>query len=166
MHKNNFFIERLGVGAVIINNQQQLFLGQRIDVPINKRGIFLENCGWQMPQGGIDPHETPAEAVLREVEEEIGTEKIEIIKESREWFRYELPPEIRSKVWDGQFQYQKQKWFLLRFLGKDKDIRLETNHQEFIDWRWASFKEAIHLIVPFKKKLYEDVFLLFSDYLD
>ena len=107
-----------------------------------------------MPQGGIDEGETPRQAALREMLEELGTDKAEIIAESKDWLTYDLPGEIIPKVWGGRFRGQAQKWFVLRFLGEDGDIDLETDHPEFSTWKWVDMAALPDLIVPFKREIY------------
>ncbi|MBF0305288.1 MAG: RNA pyrophosphohydrolase [Alphaproteobacteria bacterium] len=139
---------RQGVGIALFDRRGLVFAARRIDTP---------GDAWQMPQGGIDEGETPAQAALRELEEEIGTAKAEIIAESRDWLSYDLPPDIAGKVWKGRFRGQRQKWFALRFTGRDRDIDIATRHPEFADWRWMPLDELPRLIVPFKRALYEQV---------
>jgi putative (di)nucleoside polyphosphate hydrolase len=139
---------RPGVGLMIVKPGGLVFVGKRVDSKID---------GWQMPQGGIDIGETPSKAALREMEEEIGSSKGEIIAESRHWYSYDLPPFLVPKLWNGKFKGQKQKWFLIKFTGKDDDININTNHPEFVKWCWVDMQELLQIIVPFKKKLYESV---------
>lgn len=140
---------RLGVGAVLINADGLVLVAQRLDTP---------GDAWQMPQGGIDKVEDPRATVLRELEEEIGTDKAEIIGETDGWLTYDLPKEIRKTIWKGRYRGQKQKWFALRFLGCDADIDLEAHkHPEFSAWKWVAFEDVPDLIVPFKKSLYQDI---------
>jgi putative (di)nucleoside polyphosphate hydrolase len=108
-----------------------------------------------MPQGGIDDGETPAQAALRELHEEIGTDKAEIVLELDGWLTYDLPVEIAKKSWGGRWKGQAQKWFVLRFTGQDSDIRIDTEHPEFDAWRWVPRHELTQLIVPFKRPVYE-----------
>lgn len=136
------------VGLMLLNREGQVFVAQRVDV----RG-----GAWQMPQGGIDPGETPAQAAMRELEEEIGTANAEILAESACWHSYDLPPWLIPKVWGGKFRGQTQRWFLLRFLGSDDEIDLTRHHQEFQAWRWADLAELPDLIVPFKRDVYDKV---------
>lgn len=140
---------RLGVGILLFNARGEVFVGMRADTP----------GAWQMPQGGIDQGEDPAQAAMRELKEETGTGKAEIIAESSDWLAYDLPPELSRKVWKGKFRGQKQKWFALRFLGQDCDIRLDGHAEEveFVRWRWAPFDELPGLIVGFKRPLYEAI---------
>lgn len=136
-------------GAMLINAHGQVFVAKRLDTP---------GEAWQMPQGGIDKGEDPAEAVLRELLEETGTDKAEIIVESDRWRDYDLPEQLIGKLWGGKYRGQRQKWFLLRFLGSDNDIDLEAHgHPEFSEWKWANIDKIVDLIVPFKRALYGDI---------
>ncbi len=137
---------REGVGIALFNRDGHVFVGRRTDT---------EEAAWQMPQGGIDEGETPAEAALRELGEEVGTTRAEIIRASRGWLEYDLPPDLADKVWHGRYRGQRQMWFALRFLGDDKDIDLDTHEAEFADWRWVPLGLTPSLIVPFKRPLYE-----------
>lgn len=147
---------RLGVGMMIINNYNQIFVGKRIDTKIE---------AWQMPQGGIDLGETPSRAVLREMEEEIGSNSGSIVAESKNWYSYDLPKFLIPKLWNGSYKGQKQKWFLIEFTGSDSDINLQTAHPEFEDWRWVDIDALDSLIIPFKKRLYQAVMLEFKPFL-
>ena len=139
---------RLGVGAVLINQQNQVFVAQRIDTP----------GAWQMPQGGIDEGEDPRKTVMRELAEEIGTDNAEVIAETKNWLTYDRPKKVRKKVWDGKYKGQKQKWFALRFTGVDSDIDLTADkHPEFNEWKWVPITQLIKLAVPFKLSLYENL---------
>ena len=140
---------RLGVGLVIINNESKIFTGRRLD----------GTKAWQMPQGGIDDNEIPLEAAYREMGEETGIEKwkVALLKQTKLWYRYDLPKEIRSKFWGGKFRGQSQKWFLFKFIGADSDINIETKEPEFSDWRWSNKADMLEGIVPFKKILYQAV---------
>ena len=142
---------------MLLNRERRVFVAQRIDTPF---------AAWQMPQGGIDEGEAPRDAALRELEEEIGTRKAEIIGESRGWLTYDLPSELVPKVWSGRYRGQSQKWFLLRFLGRDSDIRIDTAEPEFSEWKWASPENLADLIVPFKRQLYRDVLIEFAPLLE
>ena len=141
---------RLGVGLVIINNQSEIFTGRRLD----------NTKAWQMPQGGIDNNEIPLEAAYREMYEETGIikPKVTLLKESKTWYRYDLPQEIQSKFWGGKFRGQSQKWFLFKFTGNDTDINIDTEDPEFSDWNWSKQTDMLSTIVPFKKSLYKSVF--------
>ncbi len=139
---------RLGVGIVMLSVTGRVFVARRIDTTAE---------AWQMPQGGIDGDESPRDACLRELKEETGTDKADIIAESREWLSYDLPEDIADKVWKGRFRGQSQKWFCLRFIGEDSDIDINTAHPEFEDWKWVDYETLPDLIVPFKRTLYEQV---------
>lgn len=136
---------RLGVGLMVFNRQGQVFAGNRIDYPGEH---------WQMPQGGIDPGETPREAAMRELKEEIGTNKAKIIAESRDWYSYRLPMQISHKAWGGRYRGQSLRWFAMRFTGTDQDIRLDSHVPEFCAWRWIEFDKLPTIIVPFKRTMY------------
>jgi len=140
---------RRGVGIMLINRNGRVFVAQRIDLP----------GAWQMPQGGIDGDEKPRKAAFRELKEEIGTDKAEIIGKTDGWLTYDLPPELLGRiVWGGRYRGQKQKWFAMRFTGKDSDIDLEAHgHPEFSTWKWAPVRSLVRLIVPFKRELYRQV---------
>ena len=118
-----------------------------------------------MPQGGIDKGEAPANAALRELEEETGTNKAEIIAESRDWLHYDLPEHLVPQLWGGKYCGQTQKWFLMRFTGQDSDINIETETPEFLDWKWTDITTLPDIIVPFKRELYTKVVAEFSYYL-
>ncbi len=139
---------RAGVGIMLLNSDNNVFVGKRID---------NASEAWQMPQGGIDEGEEPQISALREMKEEIGTDKAEIIAESRDWYNYDLPEHLIGRLWGGRFRGQRQKWFCLRFLGNDGDINIATEHPEFCQWQWTSMKNLPDLIVPFKRKLYEEI---------
>jgi putative (di)nucleoside polyphosphate hydrolase len=143
---------RLGVGIMLLDPQSRIFVARRIDTP----------DAWQMPQGGIDEGETPRQAALRELEEEIGTGRAEIIAETKAWLRYDLPPDLVGKVWGGHYRGQAQKWFAMRFQGTDADIDLATAHPEFNAWKWVPAGELPGLIVSFKRQLYCDVLKEFA----
>jgi putative (di)nucleoside polyphosphate hydrolase len=145
---------RPGVGMMLITPASgRIFIAQRLD---------SADEAWQMPQGGIDPGEEPAATALRELREEVGTDKATILAESPEWMRYDLPEGLRKKLWRGRFKGQRQKWFALRFDGEDSDINIATAHPEFSTWRWEEASRVPELIVPFKRDLYRDVFTLFA----
>ncbi len=149
---------RPGVGIMLLNGDGNVFIGRRIDMPA---GL----AAWQMPQGGIDHGETPVEAALRELAEEVGTAKAEILAESRQWLSYDLPPEIAGGIWRGRYRGQRQKWFAMRFLGEDADIDPgAAEHPEFDAWEWVAPTRLCELIVPFKRQLYCDVLAEFRAY--
>ncbi len=141
---------RLGVGAVILNSERLVWIGKRRP----RRDEVLPNP-WQMPQGGIDEGEDPRDAVLREVLEETGTDKVEIISEAPDWLVYDLPDELSRQVWKGRYRGQKQRWYALRFLGRDSDIDITLDKKpEFDEWRWAPLGDLPKLVTPFKRPLY------------
>jgi len=155
MSKKHDLPYRLGVGAVLLNAHGHVFVAKRIDTP---------GDAWQMPQGGIDAGEDPRTAVMRELEEEIGTCNAEVIGESEAWLTYDLPKDVRKKVWKGRYRGQKQKWYALRFCGQDADIDLNTHkHPEFSAWRWVDMRQLPDLIVPFKRALYQEIVDSFID---
>ena len=143
------------VGVMLVNQEGRVFVGQRIDT---------DAPAWQMPQGGIDPGETPQEAGLRELREETGLspQKVRIEAETRNWVRYDLPHDIVPRIWKGRFKGQQQKWFLVRFLGDDGDIDIDTDHPEFSQWRWLDPSDLPARIVPFKRAVYETVLTEFA----
>lgn len=142
---------RRNVGAVLFNRNGQVFVARRADLP-NAEGAA---GGWQLPQGGIDPNEDPHDAVLRELAEEIGTDRAEIIGEHPEWLTYDLPPHLIGVALGGRYRGQKQRWFALRFTGEDSDIRLDADPDpEFDAWRWAELAELPALAVDFKLPIY------------
>ncbi|PWT92710.1 MAG: RNA pyrophosphohydrolase [Proteobacteria bacterium] len=136
------------VGLMLFDRRGRIFVARRIDMPSE---------AWQMPQGGINSGEEPAKAALRELKEEIGTARAEIVAESPVWRPYDLPETLKARLWGGRFRGQTQKWFLLRFTGRDTDINIATRHPEFLEWKWVPVAEVPRLIVPFKRHIYEEV---------
>ena len=136
---------RNGVGIIVLNKKNEVFVGKRIDNPIDK---------WQMPQGGVDNGEDYITAMKRELIEETNITSIKIIKELKKIYQYELPQNLVGIIWKGKFRGQKQKWFITRFLGNDSEINLNTKHPEFIEWKWLEPKLLPKVIVEFKKNLY------------
>ena len=136
------------VGMMVFNRSNQIFVAKRLDNPSD---------AWQMPQGGIDEGEAPREAAFRELSEEIGTANVEVVAETDDWLRYDLPKELIGKLWKGRFRGQEQKWFLMRFSGKDSEIDLNTHKPEFSNWKWADVSAVPSLIVPFKRDLYREL---------
>ena len=139
---------RAGVGMILLNRRGHVFVGQRIDTTME---------AWQMPQGGIDDGEDPETAALRELEEEVGTKNVEIITRTEDWLCYDLPADIRARIWGGNYRGQRQIWFVMRFLGRDSEINITTAHPEFSHWKWAPWDELGQMIVPFKRQLYLDL---------
>jgi len=139
---------RPAVGMMLLNHENKIFVGLRRDT---------QGPAWQMPQGGIGPHEDTDQAMLRELQEEIGTRNVEIIVKSKTWYKYDLPFPLSSRLWGGKFKGQKLIWYALRFRGKDKDINIHTYHPEFQEWKWVDKEDLLDLIVPFKKELYERI---------
>jgi putative (di)nucleoside polyphosphate hydrolase len=144
---------RRGVGIMLLNREGRVFVGRRID---------RDQDAWQMPQGGIGKGETPREAAFRELKEEVGTDQAELLAESARWLQYDLPASLRSRLWRGRYRGQKQKWFAMRFLGRDSDIDLAAHHPEFNAWQWVEHRRLDTLIVPFKRKLYRDIVVEFA----
>jgi putative (di)nucleoside polyphosphate hydrolase len=147
---------RSAVGIMLLSRAGEVFVARRIDMPMLP--------AWQMPQGGIDPGETPIQAALRELKEEIGTDKAEILGESRMWLQYDLPVKLAGGVWGGRYRGQRQKWFAMRFTGNDTDIDLATDHPEFDAWKWILPERLPEVIVPFKRQLYIDILAEFGTY--
>ncbi|HUO89787.1 MAG TPA: RNA pyrophosphohydrolase [Rhizomicrobium sp.] len=142
------------VGIMLVNRDGLVFVGRRIDQTVE---------GWQMPQGGIDDGETPAEAALRELEEEVGTNKARILREMDEWLTYDLPPHLLGVALHGRYRGQKQKWIAMRFTGEDRDININTAEPEFGSWKWLALEALPRLIVPFKRDTYTRVIAAFRD---
>ena len=136
---------RIGVGAIVLNNDNKVFVGKRKDNPVNK---------WQMPQGGVNKNENFVLAMKRELYEETSIKNIEILKELDGWLEYELPKELLGIIWKGKYRGQKQKWFITRFTGNESEINLKTKNPEFIEWKWIETDDLPNVIVDFKKKVY------------
>lgn len=137
---------RRGVGIALFNPAGLVFAAQRIDSP---------GPAWQLPQGGIDKDEAPLAAAKRELAEETGITSVELLGESRDWLRYDLPTDLARGLWKGKYRGQEQKWFAFRFVGAESEIDIGGAHAEFSAWRWAPLAEIPNLIVPFKRRLYE-----------
>ena len=147
---------RSNVGIMMVNEKGYVFVGQRLDNNQN---------AWQMPQGGIDAGEDPETAAYRELLEETGVKKqdIRFVASSSQWLSYDLPEDLIPILWNGKFRGQKQKWFLFKFLGEDRDINIATEHPEFSKWKWISKENLLKEIVPFKKSVYENVLKEFKN---
>ena len=139
---------RDGVGIVVLNKSNKIFVGKRIDNPKNF---------WQMPQGGIDPGEEYLSAALRELKEETGIKSVDLIKEIDELLTYELPQNLLGIIWKGKYRGQKQKWFIMRFNGNDKEINLNTHKPEFMDWKWIDISDITKVAVSFKLDVYKKI---------
>ena len=155
--KQNELPLRLGVGIIVLNKENKVFVGKRRDNPTNK---------WQMPQGGVDRGENLVNAMKRELKEETSIRSFEILKELEGWTEYELPDYLLGKIWRGKYRGQKQKWFIVRFLGKDEEINLKTTHPEFIEWQWLDIENLPSVIVHFKKKVYEKLLPVIKSFIN
>ena len=144
------------VGVMLLDAAGRVFVAERIDTP----------GAWQMPQGGIDEGEAPLEAARRELREETGTDRAELLAESRRWLAYDLPPDLAGRLWGGRYKGQTQKWFAFRFLGSDANIDITSHHPEFARWRWAALRDLPGLIVPFKRAVYAQVVEEFAPVVD
>ena len=139
---------RIGVGIILLNSKNQVFVGRRIDNPGDK---------WQMPQGGVENGEDFFTAMKRELFEETNIRNIKIIKEIKQMYEYELPSNLVGIIWKGKFRGQKQKWFIAKFTGSENEINLNTSHPEFIEWKWIEMDDLPKVIVNFKKKVYDEL---------
>ena len=139
---------RIGVGVIVLNEKNRVFVGKRKDNPVDK---------WQMPQGGVNEGEKLIDAMKRELEEETGIKNIKILKEIDGWSEYELPENLLGKIWRGKYRGQKQKWFIVKFIGDEDEINLKTSKPEFIEWKWLDIENLPGVIVEFKRKVYEDL---------
>ena len=148
---------RNGVGVIVLNNENKVFVGKRKDNPVDK---------WQMPQGGVDIGESYLSAMKRELYEETSIKSIEILKEINGFFEYELPKNLVGIIWKGKFRGQKQKWFITRFIGNENEINLKTKNPEFIEWKWIVPDELPKTIVDFKKKMYAELLKTLKDFID
>ena len=139
---------RSGVGIVVLNKENKVFVAKRIDNPKNF---------WQMPQGGIDEGEDFLKAAYRELEEETSIKNVELVKELDGTITYELPDRLLGLIWKGKYRGQKQKWFLMRFVGEDNEINIKTKHPEFLEWKWVELDKITDLVVDFKLHVYKEV---------
>ena len=148
MKNHNELPLRLGVGIVLLNQKNEIFVGKRIDNPKDS---------WQMPQGGVDQNEDFLQAAKRELVEETGIKSIRLIKELDGWFKYDLPKYLLGKLWEGKYRGQKQKWFVMKFLGKSNEINVKTKNPEFLDWKWINFSKLPEVAVHFKVDIYKKI---------
>jgi len=139
---------RNGVGIIVLNKDNKVFIAKRIDNPKNF---------WQMPQGGVEKNEDYLAAAFRELNEETSIKNIKLIKELDGLIDYELPHHLLGIIWKGKYRGQRQKWFLMKFLGEDKEINIKTKHPEFLDWKWIELDKITDVVVDFKLKVYEEV---------
>ena len=139
---------RSGVGIVLLNKENKVFVAKRIDNPKNF---------WQMPQGGVDQNEDFLTAAFRELEEETSIKSVELIKELDGFITYNLPEHLLGIIWKGKYKGQTQKWFVMRFIGEDSEININTKHPEFLEWKWVELSEITKLVVNFKLDLYQEV---------
>lgn len=142
------------VGVMLLNRDGAVFVGRRIDQTME---------GWQMPQGGIDPGESPADAALRELKEETGIEKVRILREMEDWLAYDLPPHLLGVALHGKYRGQRQKWIAMRFEGQDSEIDVNTPEPEFAHWKWLAIEALPRMVVPFKRDTYARVLTAFED---
>ena len=141
---------RIGVGVIVLNDENKVFVGKRKDNPVDK---------WQMPQGGVDKNEDYIDAMKRELNEETSIKNIKVLKEFNEWLEYELPKNLLGIIWKGKFRGQKQKWFIARFNGNDNEININTKYPEFIEWKWIEMHKLPDVIVDFKKDIYKKILI-------
>jgi putative (di)nucleoside polyphosphate hydrolase len=139
---------RTGVGIIVLNSKNNVFVGKRKDNPFDK---------WQMPQGGVELNEPLLNAMKRELKEETSIKNIEVLKEFPQWLKYELPENLIGKIWEGKYKGQKQKWFIVRFKGEESEININTQNAEFIEWKWIDMNLLPDLIVHFKKNIYKNI---------
>ena len=139
---------RLGVGIILLNSDNKVFVGKRIDNPVNF---------WQMPQGGVDDNENLLHAANRELKEETGVESVKFIKEIDNWLTYELPKNLLGKIWKGKYRGQKQKWFIMRFVGDEEEINIKTKNAEFLEWKWIDANQLLNVVIDFKLDVYKSI---------
>ena len=139
---------RLGVGIALLNSDNKVFVGKRIDNPVNF---------WQLPQGGVNKNEDLLCAAKRELKEETGVESVKLIKEIDNWLTYELPKNLLGKIWKGKYRGQKQKWFIMRFVGSEGEINIKTKNAEFKDWKWIDVNQLLNVVVSFKVNVYKSI---------
>ena len=146
MNNNKQLPLRIGVGIILLNHENKVFVGKRIDNPKNF---------WQMPQGGVNQNENFSQAAKRELEEETGIKSVALVKELNGWLEYDLPENLLGKVLEGKYRGQKQKWFIMKFVGKDNEINVKTKNPEFLDWKWIEASKLPSIAVSFKVDLYK-----------
>ena len=139
---------RTGVGIALLNHENKIFVGKRIDNPANS---------WQMPQGGVDKNEDFLQAAKRELEEETSIKTVKVIKKLNEWLTYDLPKNLLGKLWKGKYRGQKQKWFIMKFIGKNDEINIRTKKAEFLDWKWIKPSDLPAVAVDFKVNIYKKI---------
>ncbi|MDP6440783.1 MAG: RNA pyrophosphohydrolase [Pelagibacteraceae bacterium] len=148
LNKSKSLPLRLGVGVVLLNSDNKVFVGKRIDNPVNF---------WQMPQGGVNDNENLLCAANRELKEETGVESIKFIKEIDNWLTYELPKNLLGKIWKGKYRGQKQKWFIMRFVGNEEEINIKTKNAEFLEWKWIDANQLLNVVIDFKLDVYKSI---------
>ena len=148
LKKYNNLPLRLGVGIVLLNSENKIFVGKRIDNPVNS---------WQMPQGGVDKNENLLNAAFRELREETGVENVKLIKEIDTWLTYDLPKNLLGKLWNGKYRGQRQRWFVMRFIGKDEEVNVKTKNAEFKEWKWIAVDQLTNVAVDFKLQIYKKI---------
>ena len=146
MKKKDEIPLRIGVGIALLNDSNEVFVGKRIDNPEDF---------WQMPQGGVDKNENFLDAAKRELEEETGIKNVKLIKEIEGWIIYDLPKNLLGKIWKGKYRGQKQKWFIMKFLGNNNEININTKKPEFLDWKWIDLEDLPKIAVNFKLDIYK-----------
>ena len=146
MKNNNELPLRIGVGIVLLNSNNKVFVGKRIDNPKNF---------WQMPQGGVEKNEDFLKAAKRELEEETAIKSVKVIKKLNGWLEYNLPKDLLGKIWQGKYRGQKQKWFIMKFEGKNEEINVKTKNPEFLDWKWIDPSKLAVVAVDFKVDIYK-----------
>ena len=148
LKKYNNLPLRLGVGIVLLNSENKIFVGKRIDNPVNS---------WQMPQGGVDKNENLLNAAFRELREETGVKNVKLIKEIDTWLTYDLPKNLLGKLWNGKYGGQRQRWFVMRFIGKDEEVNVKTKNAEFKEWKWIAVDQLTNVVVDFKLQIYKKI---------
>ena len=148
MQSKNKLPLRIGVGIILLNKKNNIFVGKRVDNP---------KKFWQMPQGGVDNNENFLEAAKRELEEETSIKSVKLIKELDSWLEYELPKNLLGKIWQGKFRGQKQKWFVMKFIGNENEINVKTKNPEFLKWKWIEPSKLTDVVVDFKFNMYSKI---------